>query len=132
MDYELLQSNITTTNTTTNASPFQLYSILVCAFSSGPFVPIFAVLFIISLTSFIIQRNQLKKNQIRLFVMLFAMELVASLSNGLRSAAELALLHPEPTQRLLVVNSIKVVDRFVVSWLIFLQALIMAFICGVL
>jgi len=131
--YDSLADNTTTsTNQTVYGGSFGLYGILVASFSAGPFILVFLTLFVISLISFFIQIKQLKKNQSLLFFLLFALEITAVFSNTFRSGAELANLHPDYATRVPLNNGLKVIDRFLVSWLIFIQALILSFICYVL
>ncbi|EFC46497.1 predicted protein [Naegleria gruberi] len=125
-------TNSNTTSTTTLPSPFTTYSIITIALTS-PYALIFIGLFIFTLISFILQRNQLKRNQVILFVLLLTLEVICVISNLTRATSELSLLAGRDAQG--KINNgyygVKAVDRFLVSVLIFIQILILAFICYV-
>ena len=134
LEYESILDNSSSLSNSTNLNTigyYGLYSILACSFS-GPFIIVFGVFLIVSIVSLILQRKQVKRNQLTLFILLILLSASAMISNSSRLAGEFSLLEPNGTVRFFANNGIKAFDRFTVSVLIFLQILILSLICNVL
>ncbi|KAL9645653.1 hypothetical protein ABK040_003386 [Willaertia magna] len=117
------------TNTTV-ANNFGLYSILVTSLNV-PFIFVFFILFLVSLVSFLIQKKQLKKNQRILFMLLFTVSISALIQNITRVACEMSYFHQDLKTADRINSGIKVIDRTMISIVLFSQICVMAFICYV-
>ena len=132
IDFSTLQSNSSiTNNTSTPTSFFQTYQILVTALNA-PFVVIFLLIFLIALVTYFLRRKSLKKNQHILFIMLFALQLATLLNLATRIVSELSYLESDKILADSTFLAIKAIDRCCVFVVVYIEILILAFICRVL
>ncbi|KAL9645712.1 hypothetical protein ABK040_003444 [Willaertia magna] len=121
-------TNVANVSGTTTIGNFSLFGILVTSLN-GPFIFVFLILFIISLISYFLQKKDMAKQQQVLFFLLFALSLSAVFQNVTRISAEFAYFHPSKSIGDRINSGIKIIDRPMASVILFLEIIVMSFIC---
>ncbi|KAL9645372.1 hypothetical protein ABK040_002571 [Willaertia magna] len=120
-----LEANVSQGNKTVNN--FGDYQIAVVGIN-GPFVPLYLLLFVLTLTSYLLQTKSLKRNQHILYSLLFVLLWCVILNLLTRIASELPYVNPDLNFANSAFFIVKSFDRTAFTIVLYVELLVMSFI----